>query len=142
MKRLVMVGWLVACACLVGCDDSPTRRILLKKEAECLQCYCFSNAPVARAALLDCARYAEQCQAAGVEGIIYDEVFARIYGRLYRVERRLGHTAEAERCLEKYSHFHALNSSVARRTGRPHGEMERLLDDKYDRGLQAAWKTQ
>ena len=112
----------------------------MAKEMRSLELYCASNAVPAAAALRDCVQYAQLCQEAGIKGIQYDEVFARLYGRLYLVERHLGHTAEAEQCLEKYSHFHAANSSFARRNGRPHGEMEKLIEQKYDGGLQAAWR--
>ena len=114
----------------------------MKKEVECLRCYCASNAVTAETALLECARYAEQCRVAGVEGIQYDEVFARIYGRLYIVERYLGRSVAAEQCLQQYARFHAVSSSLARRAGRSHGQMERLIEHKFDDGLQTAWKTQ
>jgi hypothetical protein len=110
-------------------------------ETKALRYYCASSAPAAEAALLDCARYAEKCQKVAVPGIIYDEVFARIYGRLYIVERRLGNGDRAEQCLEKYARFHAASSTLARRTGRPYGEMERLIEEKFNQGLQPAWKT-
>jgi hypothetical protein len=75
-------------------------------------------------------------------GIQFDEVFARNYGRLYLLERRLGHSEAAEKYLEKYAHYHALASTLARRTGRPYGEMERLIEHKFDQGLQVVWKSQ
>ena len=142
MKCLMFSGIVLAGVCLVGCAKYPTREEFLAKEARCVQYYCASNALTAEAALLECARYAKQCQEAGVNGILYDEVFARIYGRLYLVERHLGHNAEAEQYLQKYARFHAVSSSLARQTGRPHGEMERLIEQKFDRSLQIAWKTQ
>jgi hypothetical protein len=142
MKRLMVSGFVLAGVCLAGCTKSPSREEFFAKEAKCVQYYCASNAPTAEAALLECARYAEQCQKAGVKGILYDDVFARIYDRLYLVERHLGHSAEAEQCLQKYARFHAVSSTLARQTGRPHGEMERLIEQKFDHGLQTAWKTQ
>lgn len=141
MNRLMLGGFVLAGVCLVGCAKGPTKEVFLRHEAECVQCYCASNAVTAEAALLDCARYAEECQQAGVKGIAYDQVFARTYGRLYLMERHLGHSAEAEQYLQKYARYHAIASSLARRTGGPHGEMERLIEQKYDRGLHAAWKT-
>jgi hypothetical protein len=142
MERLMMSGFVLVGVCLAGCAKSPTREEFFAKEAKCVQYYCASNAPAAEAALLECAHYVQQCQKAGVNGILYDEVFARIYGRLYLVERHLGHSEAAEQYLEKYAHFHAVSSSLARRTGRPHGEKERLIEQKFDSALQAAWKAQ
>jgi len=141
MKRFMLVSLALVGLCLAGCDKSPTREQFLSKEWKCLQCYCASNAVVAETALLDCARFAEQCRNAGVEGIQYDEVFARLYGRLYMVERRLGNNEAAEQYLQKYAQFHALLSSRARQTGRPFGEMVKLIDNKFDQGLQTTWKT-
>jgi hypothetical protein len=142
MERLMLSSFVLAGVCLVGCGKSPTRAEFLAKEAKCVQDYCASNAPTAEAALLECARYTQQCQKAGVKGILYDEVFARTYGRLYLVARHLGHNEEAEQYLQKYACFHAVSSSLARRTGRPHGEMERLIEQKFDRGLQTSWRSQ
>lgn len=142
IRRLVLIGLVLLGLWLAGCARYPTKEELLSKEAQCLRCYCTSNAVAAEAALLECARCAEQCQTAGIEGIQYDEVFARIYGRLYIVERHLGHSEAAEQYLQKYAHFHAVLSSVARRGGAPYGEMEKLLEHKFDRGLETAWKKQ
>lgn len=142
MKCLTVNGFVLAAVCLAGCAGRPTKEEFSSRESECLKCYCASNAPAAEAALLELERYARQCQTAGVTGIQYDEVFARIYGRLYLVERRLGHSKAAEQYLAKYAHFHALSSTLARRIGRPYGEMERLIEHKFDDGLQAAWKSQ
>jgi len=142
IERFVLIGLVLAGLCLAGCDRSPTKEEFLSKEMQCLQCYCASNAVAAETALLDCARYADACQKAGIDGIQYDEVFARIYGRLYIVERHLGRSEAAEEYLQMYARFHALSSSFARRTGRPYGEMERLIERKFDDGLQVAWRTQ
>ena len=142
MERLMLGYFIMAGLFLAGCAKPLTKEEFLAQEAKCLQYYCASNALTAEAALLDCARYAEGCQKAGVQDILYDGVFARTYGRLYLVERHLGHSAEAEQYLEKYARYHAVSSTLARRTGRPHGEMERLIEQKYDQALQPAWKTQ
>lgn len=142
MERFVLSGFVLLGLCLAGCARCPTKEEFLSKEVKCLQCYCASNAIAAEAALLECARCADQCQKAGIEGIQYDEVFARIYGRLYVVERHLGRSKAAEQCLQRYAHFHAVSSSLARRMGLPHGEMEGLIEHKFDDGLQIAWKTQ
>lgn len=142
MERLILSSFVLASVCLVGCGKGPTREEFLRHEGECVQCYCASNALTAEASLLEFARYAQECQKAGVQGILYDEVFARIYGRLYLLERHLGHSAEAEQYLQQYARFHAASSTVARRTGGPHGEMERLIEQKFDHGLQAVWKTE
>ncbi len=141
MKRITLACIIIAGLFVAGCAKHPARDEFRVKEAKCLQCYCASNAVTAEAALLECARLAQQCQQAGVEGVPYDEVFARTYGRLYLVERHLGHNAEAEQYLEKYAHFHAVASSLARQTGRSHGEMERLIEQKFDSNLQVAWKA-
>lgn len=127
---------------LTGCGQQPNREEFQSRELKCLQCYYGSNAITAEAALIDCARDADRCQSAGVEGIQYNEVFARIYGRLYLVERHLGHSKAAEQDLERYAHYHALLSSFARQSGCPYGEMERLIEHKFDNGIQPAWKTQ
>ena len=140
MKRLKLSGIVLAVVCLAGCAGKPTREEFFSRESECLKHYCASNLLAAEAALIELERYAQQCQQAGVGGIQYNEVFLRIYGRLYLVERRLGHSKEAERDLEKYARFHGLSSTLARRMGRPHGEMERLIDEKVDQGLQVGWK--
>lgn len=142
MERFMLGYSIMAGLFLAGCAKPPTMEECLAQEAKCLQCYCASNALTAEAALLDCARDTEACRKAGVKGILYDEVFARTYGRLYLVERHLGHSAEAEQYLEKYARYHAVSSTLARRAGRPHGEMERLIEQKYDQALQPAWKTQ
>lgn len=142
LERLVLSGLVLAGVCLVGCAQSPTREEFLRKEAECLKCYCASNGAAAEAALLECARYARQCQKAGVNGIKYDEVCARIYGRLYLVERHLGNSGTAEHYLQKVVPFYALPSSVPGRTAPPTANMQTLIEEKVDRGLKVAWKTQ
>ena len=142
MKWVILGCVIIAGALLTGCSERLTREGLLAREAYCLRCYCASNAVVAEAALLECVRYAQQCQEAGVKDILYDEVLARTYGRLYLVERHLGHSAEAEQYLQKYARFHAASSSLARRMGRPHGEMERLIEQKFDHGMQTAWRIE
>ena len=142
MKHLIVGGFFVAGLILAGCAKSPTKQEFSAREAQCLRCYCSSNAPAAERALLDCADYARRCQEAGVEGIPYNQVFARIYGRLYLVERHLGNSGAAEQYLEKYARYHAVASTQARQTGRPHGEMEALIIQKFDQGLQVAWKPQ
>ena len=141
MKHITSASILVAGLCLVGCAKPPTAKEFLAKEGKCLECYCRSNALTAETALLDCVLYAQKCQKVGVNDILYDEVFARMYGRLYLVERHLGHNADAEQYLEKYAHFHGIAGSLARYTGRPHGEMERLIEQKFDSDLQVAWKV-
>ncbi len=142
MKSILPVCCIIAGLLVAGCAKPAARDEFRAVEAKCLQCYIASNAVTAEAALLECARCAQQCQEAGVEGIPYDEVFAQTYGRLYLVERHLGHDAEAEQYLEKYARFHGMASSLARRTGRPHGEMERLIAQKFDSSLQVAWKSE
>jgi hypothetical protein len=127
---------------LAGCAKCPTREECFAKQTQCLLIYCSSNAPAAEAALLDCADYVRRCEKAGVEGIPYHEVFARLYGRLYLVERHLGHSAAAERCLEKYARYYGVASTQARQTGRAYGEMEALIRRKFDQGLEVAWKSQ
>jgi hypothetical protein len=141
LKRITAVCLVIVGPVLAGCSNRPTAEELFAHETQCLRCYCASNAPAAEAALLDCVQYAQQCQRAGVKGIQYDEVFGRLYGRLYLVERHLGHREAAEQYLERYAHFHAASSSLARQIGRPHGEMERLITQKFDEGLQAGWKN-
>jgi hypothetical protein len=133
--EVVLAGLLLA-----GCAKCPTREECFAKEARCLSSYCSSNAAVAEAALLDCAAYAHRCEQAGIEGIPYNEVFARLYGRLYLVARYLGHSEVAEQYLEKYAHYHAFASTQARQTGRVHGEMEALIRRKFDQGLEVAWR--
>jgi hypothetical protein len=139
-QRLLLAGLVVAGLCLGGCAPTLSKEEFQTKEVSCLQAYCASNALAAEASLRECAQYAEACQRAGIQGIQYDEVFARIYGRLYVVERRLGQSQMAEECLQRYARHHAVLSSLARQTGRPHGEMERLIEVKFDDGMQTAWK--
>lgn len=142
MKQLMASIFVLATVCLVGCAKCPTREEFLRKETECLKCYCVSNATAAEAALLECARYARQCQTAGVNGIKYDEVFARIYGRLYLVERHLGNSRAAEEYLDKIAQFYAGPGRVRPRADLPPIEMQALIEEKIDRGLMVAWKTQ
>jgi hypothetical protein len=142
MKRFTLSNFVLAVVCLAGCAGRPSREELLSIETECLRCYCASNALEAEAALRKLERYARRCQSASVTGIQYEEVFGRIYGRLYLLERRLGNSKAAEECLEQYAHFHGISSSLARRTGWPHGEMEKLIEHKFDDGLQIKWKSQ
>jgi hypothetical protein len=141
MQRLNLSGVLLVGVCLVGCAERPTKEGFFTKEAECFKCYCASNPLAAEAALLELDRYARRCQRSGVEGIQYEGVFLHIYGRLYLLERHLGREEAAELYLEKYAHFHGLSSSLARRIGRPHGEMEGLIEHKVDEGLKVAWKA-
>jgi len=142
MKNLMLAGFVMAGLCLAGCSEAPTRKEFLAKETSSFQCYCVSNAVTAETALLDCVRYAEQCQQAGVKGILYDEVFARIYGRLYLVARHLGHNAEAEQHLQKFAYFDTLAHTLPRQNDQPQEEMERAIEKKFDSDLQIAWKNQ
>jgi len=139
MKNIMLVCTILAGLILTGCAKRPTRQEFLTREAQCLKQYCSSDATAAEAGLLDLARYVERCQKTGVADIQYNEVMARTYGRLYLVERHLGRSAEAEVSLQKYAHYHGVSSSLARRTGRPHGEMEKLIEQKFDPGLQKLW---
>lgn len=144
MGRLVPVlgGFVLAGVCLIGCAKYPTREEFLKMEAECLKCYCVSNATAAKAALLECIRYARRCQKAGIKGIQYDEVLARTYGRLYLVERHLGNSGRAEQYLQEVVQIYSGPSSVPGQTGQPPVEIWTLIEEKIDRGLIVAWKTQ
>lgn len=140
-RSFLVLGFIAAGLAFAGCGKPPTRQELLSREVKALHCYCASNAAVAETALLECARYVERCRQAGVEGIQYDEVLARTYGRLYLVARRLGHHPAAEQYLACYARVHARLSPEARRAARPCGEMERLIRNEYDGGLQTTWKT-
>jgi hypothetical protein len=139
MKNVILCCTILVSVFLAGCGNPPSKQEFLAMEAECVRCYTQSNALAAEAALLECVRFAEQCQKAGVRGILFDEVFARLYGRLYVVARHLGHNTQAERYLEKYGRYHAALSTLTRRTGHPHGEMVNLIKEKYDHGLHPVW---
>lgn len=142
MNRFI-VGCLISAGLLLAaCSNTPTKEEFATNEAKCVQWYCASNAPAAEVALLELESFTRRCQEARVEGIPYDEVFGRIYGRLYLVERHLNHSKAAEHYLEKYAHYHAVSSTLARQMGRPHGEMERLIVEKYDDGLTPVWRNQ
>jgi hypothetical protein len=142
MKIMVIICSVVLSLCLSGCSERPTREQFLGNAARSLQCYCASNAPSAEAALMEFERYAHQCRRAGIKGIPYDEVLARTYARLYLLERHLEHEAAAERYLENYGHFYTTQGSLARQMDRPPGDMESLIQHKYDEGLRPRWKNQ
>ncbi len=136
----LLMGLVIAGLGCSGCRPPPTREKLLSCEVRALHCYCASNAVVAEAALLDCARYAEQCRQAGVGGIAYDEILALTYGRLYVVARGRGRDEAAERYLIQYARFHARLSTEARRSAGVYGDMERVISHKFDGGLRTAWR--
>jgi hypothetical protein len=137
----MMAGYMVAASVLLtGCAQQPTLEEFVKREAQCLRHYCESDAIQAENALRDCLKYVQACERAGVTGISYDEVFARLYGRVYLVQRHLGQSREAEETLEKYARFNAAYSREGRELGRPHGDMEKLIEHRYDEGLRKAWK--
>jgi hypothetical protein len=142
MDRLIAVGLLLAAFCLAGCSEPPTKEKFSSRELKCLQCYCRSNAVSAEAALLECARYADACQKAGVKGIQYNEVSARIYGRLYLVEQHLGHSMAAEQFLQKYAKFRADSARVAGNAGLLRPEVERMIERELDHGLRTVWQSQ
>ena len=112
----------------------------MKLEAACLQCYCASNALAAQSALLACERYGRQCQAAGVNGIVYDEVFARIYGRLCLVSRHLGKDQAAEEYFRKAAQYYSRARADPLAAGRPPLGIKELIEKETDHGLRVAWK--
>ena len=142
MKRFTLTWLMLVALLFAACEKFPTKEAFLAKETKALQAYCSNDVPKAETALLECLDYAKGCQQAGVKGIYYDEVFGRTYARLYLVARHLGHNQEAEQYLQNYAHFHAIASTYARLNNRPYGEMERMFEQKFDRGLQIAWKPQ
>ncbi len=120
-----------------GCSRRPTRLEFLRMESVALNCYCASNAPTAEAALVHLAQCARQCQNARVSGIQYDEVLSRAYGRLYLIERRLGHAKEAKQYLNAY--LQASSRGMARGLGLAHAGTETTMARTLDEGLRPAW---
>jgi hypothetical protein len=142
MKGLASIGTALAVAGAVGCSKQPTKSEFLRIEADCFKCYCFSNAPVAEAALLECERYAHQCREHSVNHIPYDEVLFRIYGRLYLVSKHLDRSQAAEQYLQKAAECYRRSSGNPARTNRPTMVMRGLIEQDVDQGLTVAWKTQ
>jgi hypothetical protein len=141
MKRVALIMSVCAVAWFAGCFRQPTKSEFLKIEADCFRCYCFSNAPVAEAALLECERYARQCQENSVNDILYDEVLFRTYGRLYLVSRHLGKRQAAEEYLQKAAECQRRFSGNPARTNRPTMVMRGLIEQDVDHGLTVVWKS-
>jgi hypothetical protein len=141
MKR-PMIGSVVAAGVfLAGCGERPTKQEFLARELNALESYCTADAMTAHDALRVSVVYIEKCRKLGVQGILYDEVLARSYGRLYLVERHLGHSADAEECLRKYMQILAVSNSRAtvERGGR--SSLEHLVAERVDGDLHASWKS-
>ncbi len=134
---------IIAGVFLAGCTQQhATRAELIKKEIAALKSYCTGNARTAEAALLDSERYSRCCQLAGVNGILFDEVFARTYGRLYLVEKHLGKSGAAEEYFQKAAeHYQRSFAARGRSITGPHA-MQLLIEKELDAGLKVAWKAE
>ena len=139
--NLMMV--IIAGLCFTGCDEErATRAQLIKKERESLKCYCTGNAHTAEASLLECERYSRECLRQGVSGIIYDEVFARTYGRLYLVNKHLRRNEAAEHYYRLAAdHYQRALGTIHRSIARPQ-EMITLIEKELDQGLRIAWRAE
>jgi hypothetical protein len=142
MRWFDLCGCLCAGLCLAGCSQGPTRAEFLRREANSLRCYCTGSAAEAEAALRESERYARRCQQAGIPGILFEEVGARTYGRLYLVEKRLGREAEAEQYLQRAAECYRRSRAAASNRPWPARELRHLIEQETDRGMQVAWKRQ
>ncbi len=140
MRPLAISIFVLTVAGLVGCSQPATRTEFIKKDAECLRCYCASNAISAETALLELNDYALQCQKEGVTGILYDEVFTRIYGRLYLVEEHLGKRQAAEAYLQQAIAHYRGSGGSPRQGGLPAQEIRDLILREANTGPQVAWQ--
>lgn len=135
--------FVIAGVCLAGCtQEHATRAELTRKEIKSMKAYCTGKAPAAEAALLECARYSARCQREGVSGILFDEVFARTYGRLYLVEKHLGKQRAAEEYYQKAAECYQRSYGARRRSIARSHEMQLLIEKELDRGLRVAWKAE
>jgi hypothetical protein len=141
MKPLALSIIVLTGVGLVGCSKPATRTEFIRKDVACLRCYCASNAIVAEKALLELDQYARQCQKEGVSGILYDEVFSRIYGRLYLVEKQLGERRAAEHCLQKAVQHYQSSGHVPSQTGPPLPQIQELVIRAANPGFNLAWQN-
>jgi len=142
MKRLALIVPICVVAWFTACSRQPTKLEFLRVEADCLKSYCSSNATAAEAALLGCETYARQCQESGLNGILYDQVLFRTYGRLYLVSQHLGRSQLAEQYLQKATERHRKFSGELGRNNPPTIVMRGLIEQEVDQGLTVVWKTQ
>jgi hypothetical protein len=134
---------LLAGACVAGCtQEHATRAGLTGKEISSLKAYCTGNARAAEAALLETERYSRCCQREGVGGILFDEVYARTYGRLYLVERRLGNNRAAEEYFQKAAECCRRSLAARGRSVEGPRGLQLLIEKEMDSGLRVAWKTE
>lgn len=126
---------------LVGCSKPPSRTEYLQEETECLRIYCTSNAITAESGLIDCIQFLRQCQKAKMGGIIYDEDFMRIYGRLYLVETHLGKKKEAEEYFQEAVKCDERVGSGSQSPAPNTNQLRQFFENDLDQGLKVAWKN-
>ncbi len=129
-------------AMLLGCSPKASRTEFVRKDVQCLRCYCASNAVIAEAALLDLVEYAERCQQESVSGILYDQVLGRAYARLFLVEEQMGKRQAAEwsygKALEHYQ-----RAGLSRgRTNLMVGRVREVVEMMADPNLSVAWRRE
>ena len=140
MKPLALTIFVLTAAGLVGCSKPATRTEFIRKEMVCLHCYCASNAVVAETALLELDQYALQCQKEGVSGIAYDQMFTRLYGRLYLVEKHLGERRAARYYLQKAVRHYQSSGHGPWQTNLPPSQIQDLVIREANPGLNVAWQ--
>jgi hypothetical protein len=141
MKRFV--AWCVlAGVVLAGCSKPATRAEFRKKELETFRCYCAGNIAAAESSLFEFEGYTKRCQQEGVAGILFNDVYARTYARLYQVEKGLGKPEAAERYLRQAAANYQSARAQAGLTNWPPRELRHLVEREFDRGLRVAWKSQ
>jgi hypothetical protein len=140
MKCVAMSAIVVAGAVLAGCSEQATKTGFLTKNAEFLQCYCASNAATAETALLGLVRYTEQCQKEGVNGILYDEVFAHTYARLCVVEQHLRKSQAAEEYSRRALEHYQRSGLSIRQRNLSAAMVHEPLEAAADPGLIMAWR--
>lgn len=88
----------------IGCQksaDLPSDGDPFERSAQALEVYLGTNALEAEAAMLDFEKFLKRCEKTGNREIPFEEYYASTYSRLYRVQRALGKTNEANENYQK-----------------------------------------
>jgi hypothetical protein len=100
MKRVPLTLVMAVVALLPACRPSASRADLMEKVVSAVEVYyTTSNADEAEKAMLELEILVTNGKAAGVSGLDFDQVYAALYSRLYRVQSYLG---KQEHALENY----------------------------------------
>ncbi|MBI1178845.1 hypothetical protein GC207_15545 [bacterium] len=102
--RFLLVASLTATLASTGCrksGDIPSDGDPFEKAAQALEIYLGTNALDAEAAMLDLEKFIKQCEKSGNRDMPYAEYYASTYSRLYRVQRALGKTNDANQNYQR-----------------------------------------